>query len=191
MLTAAGKEILKGIESTDSVALDPHKALSIPYGTGCLLVKNKDHMLFDYLSDDSYMPPRPVDQVDYADITPELSRDFRGLRVWLPIKTLGIGPFQLNLEEKLKLAEWLSAELSSIPELEVISKPELTILTFAHKKGDEATKKLMEKINNQGTLFLSSCSIDGRVAIRFCLLGFRLHFDRLEKAVNEIKTMVK
>ncbi len=191
MLTAAGKEILKGIESTDSVALDPHKALSIPYGTGCLLVKNKDHMLFDYLSDDSYMPPRPVDQVDYADITPELSRDFRGLRVWLPIKTLGIGPFQLNLEEKLKLAEWLSAELSSIPELVVISKPELTILTFAHKKGDEATKKLMEKINNQGTLFLSSCSIDGRVAIRFCLLGFRLHFDRLEKAVNEIKTMVK
>lgn len=190
MLTGAGKEILKGIESTDSVALDPHKALSIPYGTGCLLVKNKDHMLFDYLSDDSYMPPRPVDQVDYADITPELSRDFRGLRVWLPIKTLGIGPFQLNLEEKLKLAEWLSNEISQIPELEIVSKPELTILTFAHKKGDVATKKLMEKINNQGTLFLSSCSIDGKVAIRFCLLGFRLHFDRLQKAVNEMKTMV-
>ena len=190
MLTAQGKEILKGIDQTDSVALDPHKALSIPYGTGCLLVKNKDHMLFDYLSDDSYMPPRPVDQVDYADLTPELSRDFRGLRVWLPLKTLGIGPFQLNLEEKLKMAEWLSNELSSIKNLEVISKPELTILTFAHKKGDEETKKLMEKINNQGTLFLSSCSIDGRVAIRFCLLGFRLHFDRLEKAVNEIKAMV-
>lgn len=190
MLTATGKEVLKGIELTDSVALDPHKALSIPYGTGCLLVKNKDHMLFDYLSDDSYMPPRPVDQVDYADITPELSRDFRGLRVWLPIKTLGIGPFQLNLEEKLKLAEWLAKEISSIKDLEVISKPELTILTFAHKKGDAATKKLMEKINNQGTLFLSSCSIDGRVAIRFCLLGFRLHFDRLQQAVNEIKSMV-
>ena len=190
MLTAAGKELLKGIELTDSIALDPHKALSIPYGTGCLLVKNKDHMLFDYLSDDSYMPPRPIDQVDYADITPELSRDFRGLRIWLPIKTLGIGPFQLNLEEKLKLAEWLATELNSIPELEMISKPELTILTFAHKKGDDATKKLMEQINNKGTLFLSSCSIDGRIAIRFCLLGFRLHFDRLEKAVNEIKAMV-
>jgi 5-histidylcysteine sulfoxide synthase len=190
MLTNAGKEILKGIDQTDSVALDPHKALSIPYGTGCLLVKNKDHMLFDYLSDDSYMPPRPVDQVDYADITPELSRDFRGLRIWLPLKTLGIGPFQLNLEEKLKLAEWLNTELSQVKELEVISKPELTILTFAHKKGDAETKKLLEKINNKGTLFLSSCSIDGKVAIRFCLLGFRLHFDRLEQAVSEIKKMV-
>lgn len=190
MLTEKGREILKGIEEVDSVALDPHKALSIPYGTGCLLVKNKDHMLFDYLSDDSYMPPRPDSEVDYADITPELSRDFRGLRVWLPIKTLGVGPFQLNLEEKLKLAEWLSAEIAKIPELEVISKPELSILTFAHKKGDAETKKLMEKINNKGTLFLSSCTIDGKVAIRFCLLGFRLHYSRLEKALNEMKSMV-
>lgn len=190
MLTEKGRNILKGIEETDSVALDPHKALSIPYGTGCLLVKNKDHMLFDYLSDDSYMPPRPIDQVDYADITPELSRDFRGLRVWLPLKTLGVGPFQLNLEEKLKLAEWLGSEISQIPELELVSNPELTILTFAHKKGDEETRKLMEKINNSGTLFLSSCTINGKLAIRFCLLGFRLHFDRLEKALNEIKTFV-
>lgn len=190
MLTNAGKEILKGIELTDSVALDPHKALSIPYGTGCLLVKNKDHMLFDYLSDDSYMPPRPIDQVDYADITPELSRDFRGLRVWLPLKTLGIGPFQLNLEEKLQLANWLTNEISKIPNLEVLSKPELTILTFAHKKGDQETRELLEKINNAGTLFLSSCTINGRVAIRFCLLGFRLHFDRLDQALKEIKWMV-
>jgi 5-histidylcysteine sulfoxide synthase len=190
MLTEKGQGLFKGIDQTDSVALDPHKALSIPYGTGCLLVKNKDHMLFDYLSDDSYMPPRPTDQVDYADITPELSRDFRGLRLWLPLKTLGIGPFKLNLEEKLKLSEWLSSELSQIKELEIISAPELTILTFAHKKGNEATRALMEKINNQGTLFLSSCTINDRVAIRFCLLGFRLHFDRLEKAVKEIKTMV-
>lgn len=190
MLTEKGREILKGINEVDSVALDPHKALSIPYGTGCLLVKNKDHMLFDYLSDDSYMPPRPVDQVDYADITPELSRDFRGLRIWLPLKTLGVGPFVLNLEEKLKLAQWLASEINSIKELEIISNPELTILTFAHKKGNDETKKLMERINNQGTLFLSSCTVDGKLAIRFCLLGFRLHYDRLNKALLEIKGMV-
>ncbi len=191
MLTQKGKALLKGIDFCDSIALDPHKALSIPYGTGCLLIKNKDHMLFDYLSDDSYMPPRPSDQVDYADISPELSRDFRGLRVWLPLKTFGIAPFQLNLEEKIKLAEWLAQEISSVAELEVISKPELSILTFAHKKGDSETKALMEKINNKGTLFLSSCTLDGKVVIRFCLLGFRLHFDRLEQAMREIKEMLK
>ena len=72
----------------------------------------------------------------------------------------------------------------------MISNPELTILTFAHKKGNDETKKLMERINNQGTLFLSSCTVDGKLAIRFCLLGFRLHYDRLNKALCEIKGMV-
>lgn len=52
-------------------------------------------------------------------------------------------------------------------------------------------KKLMEDINQKGTLFLSSCLLDDTLAIRFCLLGFRLHYDRLEKAILEIKEMVK
>ncbi|MGZ3806515.1 MAG: pyridoxal phosphate-dependent decarboxylase family protein, partial [Bacteriovorax sp.] len=192
MLTKKGKELLRGIHQADSIALDPHKALSVPYGTGCLLVKDASTMSFDYISDDSYMPPHPtMGEHDYADITPELSRDYRGLRVWLPIKTLGIAPFVLNLEEKLKLGEWLSESLQKIPELELLAGPELTILAFAHKNGDAATKELMKKINAKGTLFLSSCTLNGRLAIRICLLGFRLHFDRLEIAISEIQKMAR
>jgi aromatic-L-amino-acid decarboxylase len=149
-------------------------------------------MSFDYISDDSYMPPKPtMGEHDYADITPELSRDYRGLRVWLPIKTLGIAPFVLNLEEKLKLSDWLHRELSKNSDLVVLSVPELTIQAFAHKKGDAATKLLMEKINTKGTLFLSSCTLEGKTAIRICLLGFRMHYDRLEKALAEIAQMAK
>ncbi|MDO9182724.1 MAG: 5-histidylcysteine sulfoxide synthase [Bacteriovorax sp.] len=190
MLTQKGRELLKGIERADSIALDPHKALSIPYGTGCLLVKDSNNMSFDYISDDSYMPPKPtIGDHDYADISPELSRDYRGLRVWLPIKTLGIAPFILNLEEKLNLSTWLCEELKTINELVIISSPELTILAFAHKNGDESTRELMRKINTKGTLFLSSCMLEGKLAIRVCLLGYRLHFNRLETAVNEIREM--
>jgi 5-histidylcysteine sulfoxide synthase len=192
MLTEKGRELLKGINQADSMAFDPHKALSLPYGTGCLLVKDASTMHFDYISDDSYMPPSPtMGDHDYSDITPELSRDYRGLRVWLPVKTLGIAPFILNLEEKLKLIEWVEQEIKSIPELEIVASPELTILAFAHKQGDEATKKLMEKINNRGTLFLSSCSLNGKVAIRICLLGFRMHYERLNTGLKEIATMVR
>lgn len=126
---------------------------------------------------------------DYADISPELSRDYRGLRVWLPIKTLGIAPFVLNLEEKLKLSAWVTEELKTIQELVIVSPPELTILAFAHKAGDEATQELLKKINTKETLFLSSCKIEGKLAIRICLLGYRLHFERLQKAVGEIRQM--
>ncbi|MFA6237834.1 MAG: 5-histidylcysteine sulfoxide synthase [Bacteriovorax sp.] len=192
MLTQKGRDLLTGIERADSIALDPHKALAIPYGTGCLLIKDANNMSFDYISDDSYMPPKPtIGDHDYADISPELSRDYRGLRVWLPVKTLGIAPFVLNLEEKLQLSTWLTEELRTIAELEIVSSPELTILTFAHKKGDVATRELMSKINTKGTLFLSSCTLEGRLAIRVCLLNFRLHYERLQKAVAEIKLMAR
>lgn len=192
MLTEKGRELLKDINKADSIAFDPHKALALPYGTGCLLVKEGSSMQFDYISDDTYMPPRPtMGAHDYADITPELSRDYRGLRVWLPIKTLGIAPFILNLEEKLKLIEFTEKEIKNIPELEILSAPELSILSFAHKKGDEATQKLLEKINNRGTLFLSSCTLNGRLAIRVCLLGFRMHYNRLNSGLQEIAAMAK
>ncbi|MBC7538928.1 MAG: 5-histidylcysteine sulfoxide synthase [Bacteriovorax sp.] len=190
MLTGKGRDLLKGLERSDSIALDPHKALSIPYGTGCLLVKDGSNMSFDYISDDSYMPPKPtMGDHDYADISPELSRDYRGLRVWLPIKTLGIAPFILNLEEKLNLSTWLCDELKKINEIVMVSEPTLTIQAFAHKKGDEATRELMKKINTKGTLFLSSCMLEGHLVIRVCLLGYRLHFDRLQMALDEIRQM--
>ncbi len=190
-LTAKGRDLLSGIEKSDSITLDPHKTFSLPYGTGCLLVKDATVLNFDYISDDSYMPPTVEDSRDYADITPELSREFRGLRVWLPVKTLGIAPFVLNLEEKLKLAEWTTTELQKIPEIEILAAPELSILAFAHKKGNEATKELMAKINERGTLFLSGCEIEGNFAIRICLLGHRMHFDRLELAIGEIQKMAR
>ena len=63
--------------------------------------------------------------MDFADVTPELSRDYRGLRVWLPIKMLGIQPFILNLEEKLELSKWLHQQLQSKTKLQVLPDPQL------------------------------------------------------------------
>lgn len=190
MLTEKGKGFFKDISQTDSLAFDPHKALQLPYGTGCLIVKDAEDMLFNYHADDSYMPPVTDGIYDYADITPELSREFRGLRVWLPLKVLGIGPFKLNLEEKLKLTEWLSEELSTMPKLKLHRSPDLTILTFSHRDGDQKTKELLETLNGSNEIFLSSCMINGQLAIRFCLLGHKLHFNRLEKVMEFIRAKV-
>lgn len=190
MLTEKGKTLLKDIGLTDSLAFDPHKALQLPYGTGCLIVKEAKDMLFNYHADDSYMPPVTDGIYDYADITPELSREYRGLRVWLPLKVLGVGPFKLNLEEKLKLSDWLYSELSKISKLKVHKAPDLSILTFSHMGGDLKTRELMEKLNSSKEIFLSSCTIDGQLAIRFCLLGHKLHFDRLEIVLELIRATV-
>lgn len=192
MLTEKGQQVLSGIERSQSVALDPHKALQIPYGVGCLLIKNKSDLQTQYAGNSSYMPPSPGLQeeqfslIDFADISPELSRDPRGLRVWLPLKAFGVGPFKLNLEEKIKLSEYLHAELKKISLVKVISEPNLTIQTF-NLGNAEKTKKLLGWINSQNKIFLSGCEINGCYSIRVCLLGYRLHFAQVQELIQLIK----
>lgn len=200
MLTQHGQQTLAGIQLADSIAFDPHKALCLPYGTGGILIRDKNNIYYDFLSSTTYMPPSPQAedtgiQVDYADMSIELSRDWRGLRVWLPIKTLGIEPFVLNLEEKFALTDWLQNEISKIPTLKIFQQAQLTVLSFSVDDNDivianKKTQALLEKINLENTLFLSSCLVDQRKVIRICLLGHRLHFDRLQKFVDELKEFV-
>ncbi|HWU42367.1 MAG TPA: 5-histidylcysteine sulfoxide synthase, partial [Bdellovibrio sp.] len=196
MLTSDGASSLQGIEASDSVALDPHKSLSIPYGTGCLLVRDRSLMTYDYSGAPSYMPPSPgLDdesglQVDFADISPELSRDARGLRLWLPLKVLGIGPFQVNLEEKLELAQYLSDELKKIPGLEVITKPQLSIINFKMKEAAK-TRELMTRVNQSQKIFLSGCTLNNQFVIRVCLLGFRSHYQEVNLLLEILKKSLK
>lgn len=196
LLTEAGKKSLQGIELSDSVVLDPHKSLSLPYGTGCLVVRDRRVMTYKFAGSQSYMPPAPgsneenFEHLDFADITPELSRDFRGLRFWLPLKTLGIGPFQLNLEEKLALANYLAQELKAIPEIEVVTDPQLSIVNFKHKDSAK-TRELMTLINQSHQIFLSGCTLNGNFVIRVCLLGFRSHYKEVQTLLELLKKALK
>jgi aromatic-L-amino-acid decarboxylase len=135
------------------------------------------------------MPPEPSEQsglIDFADLGPELSRDWRGLRVWLPIKVLGLKPFRENLSEKLRLATLVTDELSATPGLEILAKPQLSILAFAAAT-DELTERLLVRINSRGRVFLSGCVLRGRKAIRICLLSGRAHEHEALLAVKEIR----
>lgn len=193
LLTEHGKKSLRGLELSDSVALDPHKTLSLPYGTGCLVVRNRKTMTYEYAGAQTYMPPSPGlseeahTPLDFADISPELSRDFRGLRFWLPIKTLGIGPFQLNLEEKLALTQFLVQEIKRIPELEIVTEPQLTIVNFKMKDSGQ-TRGLLTRINQSQKIFLTGCTLNDQFVIRVCLLGFRSHFADVQNLLQIIKT---
>lgn len=213
-LTEYGQQKLNGLSLSDSISFDLHKSFAAPYGTGALLVKNATDMKINYLSQQNYMPPSSMNTfnsaeneadfsasarlsaeygpLDFADITPELSRDYRGLRVWLPFKTLGIQPFILNLEEKLKLTEWLKNQLKTFEELRLVCEPDLTILAFYVKdqnqiNSNEKTSMLLTKINSSDEFFASSTMIENQKVIRICLLAYRLHFDRIEKLISIIR----
>jgi aromatic-L-amino-acid decarboxylase len=199
LLTQEGRLRMAGIERADSIVLDPHKGLFLPYGTGALLVRNVETLRRAHALSAEYLPSmqQDPDLVDFNMISPELSRDFRGLRVWLPLKMHGIGPFRTNLEEKLSLARHAAAMLSRMPGVEILAEPQLSILAFrlapAGLDGpalDRLNRELLERINGRKRVYLTGTLLRGRFAIRICVLSFRTHRDRMDEGLEDIRAAV-
>ena len=193
-LTKRGRALFRAIDTADSITLDPHKGMFLPYGTGCLLVRDRRrlreaHMVgADYLQD--LAPEAGIP--NFADYSPELSRDFRGLRVWLPLMLHGVEAFRAALDEKLDLTHLLYEALVDSPGFELPWKPDLTVIPFRYRprSGDpeEFNRRLLERINASRRVFLSSTMIDGRFVIRACIVSFRSHRDRIEEAIQIIRS---
>lgn len=174
------KDKLKGINRADSVILDPHKGMFLPYGVGIVLVKDVNHLLEANSYDANYMQDTKDYQQEYspADLSPELSRHFRGLRMWVPMKLHGIAPFRACLSEKIWLTRYFYEKVQALG-FEVGPEPELTVAAFriVPKSGDanELNKKLLNIIHNDGRVFISSTTLDGEFWMRIAVLSFRTH----------------
>lgn len=192
-----GKKILRGLERSDSIVLDPHKGLFVPYGSGSLLVKDGEllkraHILTaEYLQDHT----TPEGEFNASEYSPELSRSYRGLRVWLPLKLFGVKAFRENLAEKLHLTKWMYQRFLEEPGFECVAVPDLSVIAFRYhpQKGsvDTFNRHLLEKIVKSQKLFLSSTLLDGEFVIRVCILSFRTHQPEVEEAFEIIKNAAK
>jgi len=196
LLTGEGRRRMAGIERADSIVLDPHKGLFLPYGTGALLVRDVETLRRAHALSAEYLPSMQEDPdlVDFNMLSPELSRDFRGLRVWLPLKMHGIGPFRTNLEEKLALARLAAEELPRIPGIEILAEPQLSIVAFRLKRPglegprlDALNRELLERVNARQRVYLTGTTLRDRFAIRICVLSFRTHRERIAMALEDIR----
>jgi aromatic-L-amino-acid/L-tryptophan decarboxylase len=191
-LTDRGRERFRGIERADSLTLDPHKGMFLPYGTGCLLVREGRRLLEAHAAGPArYLQDLALEgeSLNFSDYSPELSRDFRGFRVWLPLKLHGLAAFRAALDEKLDLARLLYDGIRDEPGIEVPWEPELSIVTWRGVGDDpDATgREMLERINDSGRIFLSSTEVGGRFALRAAILSLRTHRDRIEEAVRIIR----
>ncbi len=200
MMTERGRKAMAGIGRADSVTLDPHKALFLPYGTGSLLVRNGEELRRAHTVHTDYMPPMQDDPdlVDFCLYSPELSRDFRGLRVWLPFKLHGAGPFRRALDEKLDLAAWATEELRRIPGMEIVAAPQLSLLAFRLARAgldtdglNDLNRRLIDAINARQRVFLTPTWLDGKLILRICVLHFRTHLDTMQAALEDIRAAVR
>ncbi|HEU4428976.1 MAG TPA: pyridoxal-dependent decarboxylase [Myxococcota bacterium] len=193
-LTEEGKRKLAGIERADSVVVDPHKGMFLPWGIGAVLCRHRAAMHAAFSFEANYIVERSSAEQELSpmDASPELSRPFRGLRVWLPLALLGTRPFAAALEEKLLLARWAYSELAKTPGFELGPEPDLSVFLFRLAGADAAardarTQRLYEALLADGRAAFSPTTIAGERWLRMAVLGARTHLREVEDALAVIR----
>jgi aromatic-L-amino-acid/L-tryptophan decarboxylase len=187
-----GRELLGGIEQADSVALDPHKTLFLPYGTGAALVRDGKLLQEAFSASGEYIRPLGESEVgpSPADLSPELTRHFRALRLWLPLQMAGVAAFRAAQAEKLALARYFHARLSEIDGFDPGPEPDLSVVAFRYlpKTGeaDKFNERLMRHIQEEGRVMMSGTRIDGSYRLRCAILCFRTHIEHVDDAIDAI-----
>lgn len=189
------RRLLAGLPHADSVTLDPHKGMFLPYGTGALLVADGDVLEAAHSATASYMPASREDAEFYDphEFGPDLSRDFPGLRVWLSVKLFGMARYRAALLEKRALALEAVQRIAALPHFMIDAAPQLSLFAFhlewpgsTLQEQNAATRELLERVTRRGKVMLTGCEAGGRYLGRVCVLSFRTRQAQIDTCVQHL-----
>jgi aromatic-L-amino-acid decarboxylase len=193
VLTDQGRRALRGLDQVDSLSADPHKGMFLSPGTGLVLVRDGAAMRAAHLTEAAYLKDLLPDEAtpDFADYSLELTRPFRGLRVWMALRLHGWAAFTSALEENLRLARRLDEELRRDGRLEVPWQPSLSTVAFRLRDASNAdNKNFLEAINATGRILLSSTAIEinseSTMFLRACFMSPRTSDGTVDDAIEVI-----
>jgi len=190
LLCEEGREAIRGLHRADSIVMDPHKGLGVPYGTGALLVRDgrllarSNAYYADYMQDAKGLEPAPDTPYSPADYSLELTRPFRGPRLWFPLKLFGLDAFRAALAEKIWLARYFHQCLQEMDGFEPGPFPDLSVVTFRYRprQGDaeEFNRRLVNAVHEDGRVFITSTRLNGAFTLRLAVLNFRTHLEHIQ-----------
>lgn len=195
-LTGPGRELLRGLGRCDSVALDPHKWLYVPFECGCLLARDPARLraafqiMPDYLLD---VAPGE-EQVNFADYGEQLTRQSRALKIWLSVRYFGLAALRGEVERSVALAEHVERLVRAEPMLELLAPAQLGVVCFRVRPPglddaaalDALNERVNLAVNATGRHLISSTRLRGTFSLRACVLGFRTTAGDVEAMVRSV-----
>jgi glutamate/tyrosine decarboxylase-like PLP-dependent enzyme len=183
---------LRALGEADSIAVDPHKWLYAPLEAGCALVRRPADLRRAF----SYHPTYyhfDEDVTNYFDCGPQNSRGFRALKVWLALQQVGSSGYLRMIGDDMRLARHLHKLVQQHPEFEAMTQ-HLSITTFRYVPRDRSktltpdedsylqrlNQDLLSRVERSGEAFLSQAMVNGRFALRACIVNFRTSLTDIE-----------
>jgi aromatic-L-amino-acid/L-tryptophan decarboxylase len=193
------KPLLAGIEHADSVAFDFHKWVQVPYDAGCVLIRDRNNQLATFAQSLAYLegaergiagnPPWP------RDLGPDLSREFRALKIWFTLRAYGATGIGGVVENSCAVAQHLAARIDREATLELLAPVPLNIVCFRVATGaadlNRFNRDLVADLQESGGPAPSTTTIDGKLAIRAGVFNHRSTNADVDALVDGILEMAR
>ncbi|MFN2508838.1 MAG: aspartate aminotransferase family protein, partial [Chthoniobacterales bacterium] len=206
------RALFEGLARADSVSLDPHKWLYLPVDCGCVLYRDPETARAAFAHEAEYtrvIGEEADEAFAFWDYGPELSRRFRGLKVWMLLKSVGVRALGEAVEKDLACARHLESLVRASEDFEMVAPVELSIFCFRYvpanlgralaaarsenehrrieEQLDALNERLLVDLQRDGSSYLSNARIGGRFSLRGCVMNYRTTLRDMEILLEDLR----
>jgi glutamate/tyrosine decarboxylase-like PLP-dependent enzyme len=189
------KHLLNGWEVADSITIDAHKWLNVPYENAFFLIKEKHKILQTETFQNSNAPylGNPLDNFSYLNFLPENSRRLKALPVWFTLNAYGKNGYEDIVSNSINMAELFGDYIKNSKSLELLAPTRLNNVCFTLKGQDKQSEvsNFLTKINGTGKVFMTPTIYNGYKGIRASFVNWRTTDADIDLVINEIEKLLK
>lgn len=206
------QDLYRGLELADSVTLDPHKWLYVPYECGCVLVREQEKLRRAFSMSAPYLRgtlPTEYTGLDYFEYGPQMSRGFKALKVWMSLKHYGAEGYRKLLRQNVQCAEHLDRLVREANDFEALHQPQLFIYSFRYlpqklraqaeqsaareaevnAQIDDLNQRIADEIQLSGDAFIMTSKVHGRTVLRLSICSHRTTLEDIEMVFSRLREL--
>jgi glutamate/tyrosine decarboxylase-like PLP-dependent enzyme len=191
------RDLVRGIERADSITIDPHKWLAMPFAAGVILTSRPELLQKAFAITTPYMPKAAVSNlIDNFKVSTQWSRRMNSLKLWLTLRVHGRQAYEELIDRQLKLAADFAHWIEQSEDFELAAPQKLPIVNFTVKAATEADRAaansaLVDAVTEDGKLWISQTIVDGRSVIRMMVISYLTDEHNLELLRTSLKKAVE
>lgn len=195
MICPEFRDVWAGVDRADSIVFNPHKWLGVQFDCAAHFLKSPDDLVRTLAIQPEYLKTHGQDGIiNYSEWSVPLGRRFRALKIWFVLRTYGIEGLRQRLRGHVTWSQELCERLRDTQNFEIVTEPMLSLFTFRFapsgaKDLDQINQRLVDKINDDGRIYLTQTRVDGALVIRFVAGQFSVakeDFDTAYEVILEI-----
>lgn len=179
-----------GLEQADSYCFNPHKWMFTNFDCDCFYVADRTALVNALSVMPEYLrnvASESGEVFDYRDWQIPLGRRFRSLKLWFVIRHYGVEGLQYHIRRHVALAQQFAAWIEEHPAFELAVSPPLNLVCFRHLGGDDLNRRLLDRLNASGALYLTHTKLDGKYTLRFCIGQTHTEEEHVHRAWQQIQ----